>query len=314
MPVEVDVVIPTRDRPGPLAECLEGLARQTFAPIRVILVDDGSQNAITGGPDALDGRLVVLRNESPAGPAASRNRGIEAGDAPFVVFLDDDVRPSPQLLARHHQALTGRVGSVVSLGPLLAPPGIRLAPWDLWEADRMAREYARLARGEAVPSWTHLYTGNAGVRREDLVRVGGFDAAFPRQDDMELGYRLAAQGCEFVFDPEAIAWHAAARSLPQWLALPRASAEGDLLMDRLHVASGRLAAVDAALASRRGLLRLARHLFRHPAASRFAVRGAVTAGRALYGIRATRLALPAFSVAWDLEYNRALAAARRADG
>lgn len=57
------------------------------------------------------------------------------------------------------------------------------------------------------------------------------------------------------------------------------------------------------------MLRLARGALRHPSASRGAERLAIASGRALHRARANRLAVPAFSLVWDLEYHRSLAEA-----
>jgi GT2 family glycosyltransferase len=306
---EIDVIIPSRDRLDRLAACLASLGRQTFGRFRVIVIDDGSRPALADTlPSELGDRrsLLILRNDTSARPAASRNRGIAAGDARFVVFLDDDVVAHPELLARHHAMLVGHPGPVVSIGALLAPAAARMPPWDLWQADRLAREHARLSRGEVIPSWTHLYTGNAAVRRADLTAVGGFDEAFTRQEDMELGFRLHRHGCRFAFEPAALVWHQAEHSLSDWLHIPAANARNDVLMDRLRPDSGRLRSVREDLRSRHWMLRVARRALRHPTASRTAARLAASTGLLLHRGGAHRLALPAFSLVWDLEYNRAL--------
>ena len=258
---------------------------------------------------------MVLRNESPAGPAASRNTGVAAGEAPYVVFLDDDVRPAGELLARHADVFARHPGPVVSIGALLPPATGGLAAWDDWQADRVAREHRRLARGEASPSWTHLYTGNVAVRRVDFVEVGGFDDAFARQEDMELGFRLSQVGCRFVFEPAAVVWHEDERSLSSWLRLPAANARNDVLMDRLRPESDRLRSVQEDLRGRHWLLRLARRVLGRPALSERSARLAAWAGSSLYRLGARRPALAAFSLVWDLEYHRALVEATgRAEG
>jgi GT2 family glycosyltransferase len=297
------VVIATRDRPARLSACLEALAGQTFDRFRVIVVDDGGSVPITWGA------AKIVRNESSLGPGPSRNRGVEAGDSPLLVFLDDDVRAHAELLARHHAALAGGSEPLVSIGALLPPETGRVPLWDLWQADRLAREHERLSRGEASPSWTHLYTGNVALRRADFEAVGGFDAAFARQEDMELGFRLAEHGCRFAFEPRAVVWHDADHSLADWLLIPAASARYDVLFDRLRPESGRLRTVRADLARRHWALRAARRLLRSAKARQRAERLAIALARGMRGVHALRPALAAFSLVWDLEYDRALAEA-----
>lgn len=309
------MVIATRERPRLLTACLEALERQTLDRFRVIVIDDGSGIPVAGSLPSLSGAnrsLVVLRNESPVGPAASRNRAVETAGAPYLLFLDDDVRAHPELMAHHRAVFARHPGAVVSLGSLRSPPGARLPPWDLWQADRLAREEERLIRGEAAPSWSHLYTGNVAVRRADFEATGGFDPALTRQEDMELGYRLSRLGCSFVFEPGAVAWHHARHSLEDWLRIPAANARCDVLIDRLQPGSRRLDEVRRGLRERHWLLRAARRAFVRPRAGRAAERLAIAAGAGLYRAGADREALLAFSLVWDLEYTRALAAATAA--
>jgi GT2 family glycosyltransferase len=309
---ELDVVIATRERPALLAACIESLGRQTLDRFQLTIVDDGSRNPVaeTMSPDiAALPSVRVLRNESAEGPGASRNRGVAAGHAPYVLFLDDDVTAHPGLLAGHRGVFARHPGAVVSVGALLPPTGVRLPPWELWQADRLAREQMRLARGEATVSWSHVYTGNLAVRRADFEAVGGFDTAFARQEDVELGYRLFRHGCSFAFEPDALVWHHARHSLADWLRIPVASAQYDVMIDRLRPGSGHLEAIRRGMGERHWALRAARRVVGRPGTARAAERLAVAAAAALHRVGADRLAMLAFSLVWDIEYNRALAEA-----
>lgn len=313
--VEVDVVIPTRDRPSQLLTCLKALGRQGFKQFGVIVVDDGGTvPAEQLVPDLVRRRLAVrfIRNAVSIGPGPSRNRGVEASKAPFVVFLDDDCVADPALLACHRAGLAD--GPVVSLGPILSPPGRRLPVWTHWDADRLGREYERFSSGQGSPGWSHLYTGNVGLRRSDFVTVGGFDRRFARQEDVELGYRLARLGCGFRFDPAAVVWHDSDRSLPTWARIPAVSARFDVLMDTLVPDSNRLAEVREDMAMKHWALRLTRRITRAPLMRRSTVNAAIGMGRILHAVRVDRAALSAFSVVWDLTYCQALEEATSADG
>ncbi len=307
----VDVVVPTRDRPSALAACLRALAGQSIDRFGVIVVDDGGRvPAQEGLPATLRSRATFLRNEHPLGPAASRNRGAARSAAPYLLFLDDDCIAHPELVERHRAALTASDGPVVSLGPILSPPGRRMPAWTHWDADRLEREYTRLVRGERSPGWMHLYTGNVGLRRADFAAVGGFDPRFARQEDVELGFRLAGLGCHFTFDAGAVVHHDSDRSLRSWLRIPAASARFDLLMDELVPDEARRRAARAGLAARHPALRAARRLAR-PHLVRHSVVGlAVATGCVLHALRADRAALAAFSLVWDLEYTAVLPAGR----
>ncbi|MBV9332569.1 MAG: hypothetical protein JO146_01035, partial [Candidatus Eremiobacteraeota bacterium] len=71
------------------------------------------------------------------------------------------------------------------------------------------------ARGHLHPpsrkklSWLYFLTGNASVRREDLLRAGCFDESFTGygHEDLELGYRLQQLGIEICYEPNAVNYH-----------------------------------------------------------------------------------------------------------
>ena len=71
------------------------------------------------------------------------------------------------------------------------------------------------ARGHLHPpsrkklSWLYFLTGNASVRRDDLLRAGCFDENFTGygHEDLELGYRLQRDGVEILYEPRAVNYH-----------------------------------------------------------------------------------------------------------
>ena len=135
----ITVVVPTFDRLERLQLVLAALADQTYPrdSFEVVVVSDGS----TDGTDAyLDGPTplpVVHVRQDNAGPAAARNRGIEVARGELVVFIDDDVVASPELIERHVAAHAGANDRVV-IGPMLNAPSFAYSPWVAWE--QTARE------------------------------------------------------------------------------------------------------------------------------------------------------------------------------
>jgi GT2 family glycosyltransferase len=301
----VDVVIPTRDRPARLAATLNALAQQNCGEFGVIVVDDGGMTVAQHVLPDTALNVQVVRNDVSLGPGASRNRGVSASTAQYVVFMDDDCVAVPELIGLHRTALESG-GPIVSLGPILSPAGQRLSVWNHWDADRLQRVYERLRAGECAPEWRHLYTGNVGVRRADFAAVGGFDARFTRQEDVELGYRLARLGCRFSFDPAAVVYHDSDRTLRAWTRIPAVSARFDVLMDQLDPDSARLANVLAKQDDKRLALRLFRRVIRGSVTRRWGVSTAISAGRALHAARLDRAGMAAYSLVWDLIYDDAL--------
>jgi len=173
----------------------------------------------------------VFRQQAKRGPAGARNRGLRHARAPFVLFLDDDVIPDVRLVSEHRRA-HGAASDAVVIGPLLAPPGEGAAPWTRWEWSTLEEQYRAMTAGEWQPTPRQFYTGNASVRREHLVAVGGFDEAFRRGEDVELAWRLHRLGLRFVFEPGAAGVHLARRSFRSWLAAAYEYGRTDVMLER----------------------------------------------------------------------------------
>ncbi len=307
---DVDVVIATRNRPQPLERCLTALTRQAYRDFGVIVVDDASDEPVADHlPRDLRDALTptVLRQERRAGPGAARNAGVAESGARYIVFVDDDVCAQPELVARHVAALAAGDGERrAAIGPLAMPPDWRPTPWNLWEARTVDVEYGRMLRGEYRPTWRQFHTGNASLVRADFEAVGGFDERFDRAEDIELALRLRQHGVEFVFDPLAIGWHYAHRSLAAWRNVARSYARTDVMLSELHPELGWLHAIGRERARRHPALLLARRAFERRALRPLVTAGATGAARVLHAARARRLAMYGLSLAYDLEYSDAL--------
>ncbi len=101
----VDVVIPVRNGARYLGAAIDSVLGQQDGPaVRIIVVDDGSTDD-SAALAAAYGPPVTLIRQPPAGAAAARNRGIAAGEADLIAFLDADDLWPPDSLARRHAAL-----------------------------------------------------------------------------------------------------------------------------------------------------------------------------------------------------------------
>jgi glycosyltransferase involved in cell wall biosynthesis len=148
----ITVVIPTYQRKERLSRVLTGLAHQTVANFDAVVVDDGST----------DGTAQYLREarfpfevrplrQLNAGPAAARNAGVAAARGEIVLFLDDDVLPSPELVAEHLRAQSTQPRCAV-MGPLGSLPRYP-QPWVAWEQAMLEDQYAAMTRGDWAPTF-----------------------------------------------------------------------------------------------------------------------------------------------------------------
>jgi GT2 family glycosyltransferase len=198
------VIVPTRNRPGRLAACLNSLERQDYPRglWRLVVVNDGGADPSPAFPPGLP---VTLLHAAPRGPAAARNRGAAAAETDLLVFLDDDCRAGPSWLS---EIIRGIVSS-----PYQACMGRTLnGRPDRWPARayqyfmEFHRDYARMPNDDLYL----VMSNNAVYRRDAFWTAGGFNEDFPRPgaEDLELSHRLAAGGGRQGYLPQAVLHHA----------------------------------------------------------------------------------------------------------
>src|SRR5215208_5234996 len=108
-PMDVSVVVPTRNRSALLSRTLRSALRQERVDFEVIVVDDASDDETPALLSALDDhRVRVLRHETLRGLSSSRNHGAEHARAEWLAFLDDDDLWAPDKLFRQVSAAKER--------------------------------------------------------------------------------------------------------------------------------------------------------------------------------------------------------------
>jgi glycosyltransferase involved in cell wall biosynthesis len=197
------VVVPTRDRPRPLARCLAALeAQRHVRPFEVLVVDDGSADAgavvaaVAAAPRA---RLLRLGG---AGPAAARNRGAREARGPRLLFTDDDCEPAPDWVARLSAALDA--GADAACGwTENGLRGSRLAEASQAIADHLVATSFERRCGEPFG------TSNNLACRRDVALAVAFDERYGAAggEDRDWCARLAAAGLRLAFEPRALVAH-----------------------------------------------------------------------------------------------------------
>jgi GT2 family glycosyltransferase len=234
VPPALSVVIPTHNRKGTLLKGLEALRRQSLPwnSFEVVVISDGSTDGTAEALRALSLPYALrLEEQVNQGPAAARNNGFRLAAAPIIVFMDDDIEPSADFLAVHLSAHE-QGQDVVLIGPQSGPAGETIPHWIAWEHLMLRRQYDNFVSGVWETGPNNLYSGNFSVRREHLEAAGGFDVRFTRQEDVELGFRLAKRGLKFRFDMRAEGIHRPTRTFESWYRTPYEYGKRDVQIAR----------------------------------------------------------------------------------
>jgi GT2 family glycosyltransferase len=203
MPFPVSVAIPTYHREAVLVDTLNFLLALE-QPAAEILVLDQSETHEAATDKALrewadQGRIRWIRIARPSIPKAM-NAGLLQSRNPVVLFLDDDVRPDPGLVAAHHAAHAS-LPDIVVAGRVIQP----------WEENLDMSQSTTFGFASTQPQWTSEFIGcNFSVCRSTAIALGGFDENFVRvayRFEAEFAFRVLASGRRIWFAPSASLHH-----------------------------------------------------------------------------------------------------------
>ena len=88
----VSTIIPVHNRPALLRESVASVLSQTYRPIEIIIVDDGSTDETGCEAEALAERHSEVRtiHRENGGPGVARETGRLAARGEFIQYLDSD--------------------------------------------------------------------------------------------------------------------------------------------------------------------------------------------------------------------------------
>jgi glycosyltransferase involved in cell wall biosynthesis len=185
---KVSIVIPAYNAMRYLPKTLDSVLQQTFNDFEVLIINDGSSDAIIEWVSKNTDTRVQLITQSNQGVSAARNTGIASAQGEYIAFLDADDLWESTHLEKQVSYLDNNptIGVVYTWTQLID------------EYDRpTGRIFASHASGMI---WQELLekdvisTGSSAmVRRICLDSVGGFDTELAHAEDLELWLRIARQ-------------------------------------------------------------------------------------------------------------------------
>lgn len=205
-PLNFSIVVPTRDRAGPLAACLRALARLDYpgGDFEVIVVNDGSREPDVEAASEKDfpsrPRWIHLPNNE--GPAAARNCGASHARGRYLAFLDDDCLPAPAWLTQLQATLESAPGSAVGGRVVDGRPEDPCSAANQTILDFVYEYYNT--------DWRHarfLVSANLAVPADLYRRAGGFNQDYRTSEDREFCARWLTSGLGLVYAPEAVVVH-----------------------------------------------------------------------------------------------------------
>lgn len=174
----ISVIIPVYNGASFLGEAIANVLAQNYPALEIIVVDDGSTDAIEDAVARLPVDVRFFR-QTNAGAASARNRGIKDASGEFIAFLDvDDLWPERNL-------------------ELLADQFVRMPELDLVHGYAQVLVYkdatgAYEFAGNPRESFPH-YISAGLYRRRAFERIGLFDTDLRFAEDTDWFNRVSEQ-------------------------------------------------------------------------------------------------------------------------
>ncbi len=174
----ISVIIPAHNEARYLGRTLEGLHRQNYGWLEVIVVANGCTDETAELARGRCHRLIVLSQKCLG---TARNLGARMARGELLVFLDADTVLEPMALRRIAEAFSRQDAS----GTIRGRPDTERLPY-------------RLVYGlKNFVHWSRLHAGSSGVIicwKDHFVRAGGFDEGLEVRENSELMKRLRRFG------------------------------------------------------------------------------------------------------------------------
>lgn len=188
----VTVLITTRNRRHDLEATLKELSNQNYPELRLLVIDDASDEPLEPAVRKNWPTATVIRNSSNLGLIASRSLGMSNAAGEFILSLDDD------------SCLTRPDDLQRAIARMRAEPSIGVITFRVEEPFTMG-EFS--TQGEE--RYLHTFTGCAHLIRKKVVdQIGGYrDFFFYYGEESEYGLRVLAFGWKILMQPSVVVRH-----------------------------------------------------------------------------------------------------------
>jgi glycosyltransferase involved in cell wall biosynthesis len=196
-PPLVSVYMPTKDRLDLVRSAVDSVLAQTYRPIELIVVNDGSKDGTRAYLDDLTAANTLVRaihHDQPVGAPRSRNEAIRAARGEWVTGLDDDDAFEPH-----------RIEALLQFATMLEKCGVPYsAVYSQYNTVRGESVVPTLKRGSVRLEdlfAMNLVGNQILVRKDAIVSAGMYDESLPAWQDLDMIMRVVAMhGPARIFD------------------------------------------------------------------------------------------------------------------
>ncbi len=209
---KVSVIIPVRNEAEKIEQCLKAVLSQSLKPHEVIVVDGHSDDGTVERAEKFPVKILFEDYHTRGGACQV---GVENAEGEYVAFTDADCIPDKDWLANlvkeFDSGIIGVGGAIKNIGEGFWIRSINLT-YDtfLGSANSVQGRFFKDKR------FVNSISGcNSMYRRQDILKVGGFNTSLPGAEDAELNGRLFKEG-KLLYLPNAVILHDHGRGLKEF--------------------------------------------------------------------------------------------------
>lgn len=210
----LSILIPVRDDPENLRQCLKSVAAQDLRDCEVLVADDGSEPPVVLDDEI--GRSLPLRlfRLGGHGPAVARNFLAGQAGGEYLFFLDADTQAMPRLLDRARRVIADNPGVPSFFGSYDDTPAV---PSLISFYRNLLHHYVHQESGGREVST--FWCGCGVIRRTLYLECGGISEVYrtPSIEDLAFGMRLYERGIVTRIVPDLQVKHLKRWTLRSWL-------------------------------------------------------------------------------------------------
>lgn len=181
----VSAIVPNYNHAPSLPLTLPALTAQTYTPMEILFVDDGSTD---GSADlARTAGVTVLTTAHNMGPAAARNLGAAHARGEILLFVDSDVELPADTVATAVEVLAADPHAGAVCGTLDEVPLVRDSL--VQECRCLQAHYWRIS---SLGDVSFLFTAVCAMPARVFAETGPFNERLRQTEEVEYGERLSA--------------------------------------------------------------------------------------------------------------------------
>ncbi len=227
----ISVVVCAYNAEPTIKGCLSSFSRINYPNFEVIVVNDGSTDDTGLIADEFAARASYIKviHQTNKGLSEARNVGLFASSGEIVAYTDSDCYVDPDWLSYMALAFLDERFAAIG-GPNLPPP----------EDNQVA---ACVAVSPGAPTHVlltdevaeHIPGCNMAFRKEELMRIGGFDTLYRAAgDDVDVCWRLQDQKKLIGFCASMLVWHHRRNTISAYLRQQRGYGRAEALLLPKH--------------------------------------------------------------------------------